>query len=123
MSSIWLFVFTGGGIGSVIRFLIQQQLNPAKTNEFPLGTFIVNLLGCLLIGLLWGWSEKATQLNHELKFFLFTGICGGFTTFSAFSQESIFLLRSGENLTLLFYVVATVITSLLLTYLGYKLLC
>ncbi len=123
MSSIWLFVFTGGGIGSVIRFLIQQQLNPAKTNEFPLGTFIVNVLGCLLIGLLWGWSEKATQLNHELKFFLFTGICGGFTTFSAFSQESIFLLRSGDNLTLLFYVVATVITSLLLTYLGYKLLC
>jgi CrcB protein len=123
MSSTWLFVFTGGGIGSVIRFLIQQQLNPAKTNEFPLGTFIVNVLGCLLIGLLWGWSEKATQLNHELKFFLFTGICGGFTTFSAFSQESIFLLRSGENLTLLFYVVATVITSLLLTYLGYKLLC
>ncbi|MEY3589815.1 MAG: hypothetical protein RL316_977 [Bacteroidota bacterium] len=123
MSSTWFFVFTGGGIGSVIRFLIQQQLNPAKTNEFPLGTFIVNVLGCLLIGLLWGWSEKATQLNHELKFFLFTGICGGFTTFSAFSQESIFLLRSGENLTLLFYVVATVITSLLLTYLGYKLLC
>jgi CrcB protein len=123
MSSTWFFVFTGGGIGSVIRFLIQQQLNPAKTNEFPLGTFIVNVLGCLLIGLLWGWSEKATQLNHELKFFLFTGICGGFTTFSAFSQESIFLLRSGETLTLLFYVVATVITSLLLTYLGYKLLC
>ena len=123
MRSTWFFVFTGGGIGSVIRFLIQQQLNPAKTNEFPLGTFIVNVLGCLLIGLLWGWSEKATQLNHELKFFLFTGICGGFTTFSAFSQESIFLLRSGENLTLLFYVVATVITSLLLTYLGYKLLC
>ena len=123
MSSTWFFVFTGGGIGSVIRFLIQQQLNPAKTNEFPLGTFIVNVLGCLLIGLLWGWSEKATQLNQELKFFLFTGICGGFTTFSAFSQESIFLLRSGENLTLLFYVVATVITSLLLTYLGYKLLC
>jgi len=123
MSSTWFFVFTGGGIGSVIRFLIQQQLNPAKTNEFPLGTFIVNVLGCLLIGLLWGWSEKATQLNHELKFFLFTGICGGFTTFSAFSQDSIFLLRSGENLTLLFYVVATVITSLLLTYLGYKLLC
>ena len=123
MSSTWFFVFTGGGIGSVIRFLIQQQLNPAKTNEFPLGTFIVNVLGCLLIGLLWGWSEKATQLNHELKFFLFTGICGGFTTFSAFSQESIFLLRTGENLTLLFYVVATVITSLLLTYLGYKLLC
>ncbi len=122
MNSTWLFVFAGGGIGSVMRFLIQQQLNPAKTNEFPLGTFIVNTLGCLLIGLLWGWSEKATQLNNELKFFLFTGICGGFTTFSAFSQESIFLLRSGETLTLLFYVVVTVITSLLLTYLGYKLL-
>ena len=122
MNSTWLFVFAGGGIGSVMRFLIQQQLNPAKTNEFPLGTFIVNTLGCLLIGLLWGWSEKATQLNNELKFFLFTGICGGFTTFSAFSQESIFLLRNGETLTLLFYIVITVITSLLLTYLGYKLL-
>ncbi|MFM1858315.1 MAG: hypothetical protein RLZ05_1375 [Bacteroidota bacterium] len=123
MNSTWLFVFAGGGIGSVMRFLIQQQLNPAKTNEFPLGTFFVNALGCLLIGLLWGWSEKATQLNNELKFFLFTGICGGFTTFSAFSQESIFLLRNGEALTLLFYIVITVITSLLLTYLGYKLLC
>ena len=122
MNSTWLFVFAGGGIGSVMRFLIQQHLNPAKTNEFPLGTFIVNALGCLLIGLLWGWSEKATQLNNELKFFLFTGICGGFTTFSAFSQESIFLLRNGETLTLLFYIVITVITSLLLTYLGYKLL-
>jgi CrcB protein len=123
MNSTWLFVFAGGGIGSVMRFLIQQQLNPARTNEFPLGTFIVNAFGCLLIGLLWGWSEKATQLNNEVKFFLFTGICGGFTTFSAFSQESIVLFRSGENLTLLFYVVMTIIISLLLTYLGYKLLC
>ena len=122
MNSSWIVVFVGGGIGSVLRFFLQQQLNSTKPADFPLGTFCVNLVGCLLIGLLWGWSEKSSWLTTDLKFFLFTGPCGGFTTFSAFSQESLQLLKVGAYQPLLIYVMGTLLASFLLTYLGYKLI-
>ena len=122
MNSSLLFVFAGGGIGSVLRYLIQQSLNSSRSDEFPFGTFSVNLLGCFLIGCLWGWSEKQPVLSPELKLLLFTGICGGFTTFSAFSQESIQLLKSGAVQPLLAYLVGTLLGSLLVTYLGHKLI-
>jgi CrcB protein len=114
-------VFIGGGLGSLVRLWIQQQLNPSQPGEFPMGTLLVNFLGCLLIGLLWGWSEKTMTLTPTIKFFLFTGICGGFTTFSAYSQESLVLFRNGQTTLFVVYTVGSIIGSLLLTLLGYKL--
>lgn len=122
MIQIATAVFIGGGLGSLLRLWIQQQFNPAQPSEFPIGTFVVNLIGCLLIGIFWGWSEKSMTLTPTLKFFLFTGICGGFTTFSAYSQESLLLLRNAQLSFFIFYVIGSVVGGMLLTYIGFRLL-
>ena len=122
MIRLILIVALGGGLGSAARFLAQRWLNPVEQGQFPTGTFLVNLTGCLIIGLLWGFSEKNQLWNDSWKLFLFTGICGGFTTFSAYSQESLTLLREGKNLLFLSYAGGTLFAGLLLTWAGYKLL-
>lgn len=98
-----LFVFLGGGIGSVLRFsigLIQAhlRLNPISTlgqTLFPWPTLTANVLGCLLIGLFYSLSSKL-DWSPELRLLLTTGLCGGFTTFSTFSNEGLQLLRTSH---------------------------
>lgn len=114
-----LIVAMGGSLGSVLRFLLQRSLTPEQQGGFPTGTWVVNLTGCLLIGLLWGLSEKSNSLNSEMKLFLFTGLCGGFTTFSAYSQEALILLRDGRFFLFLFYASSTLLGGFCLTWLGY----
>lgn len=116
-----LTVALGGGLGSVGRFLLQRGITQGQENLFPTSTLLVNLIGCLVIGLLWGLSERNNVLNEEWKLFLFTGLCGGFTTFSAYSQESISLLRDGRFNLFLCYAGTTLIVGFLLTWLGYYL--
>lgn len=115
-------VALGGAAGSVLRFLIQRALNPTMLNTFPLGTWLVNLLGSLLIGILWGISEKFDTLSEESKLLLITGICGGFTTLSALSQESILLLKDQKYSIFLVYFFTTLLGSLAATWGGYKLI-
>lgn len=98
-----LLVFLGGGIGSVLRFsikLVQTHLglNPISTlgqTIFPWPTMTANVLGCLLIGFFYSLSSR-TGMSPEVRLFLTTGLCGGFTTFSTFSSEGIDLLRGGH---------------------------
>lgn len=116
-----LIVGLGGSIGSVVRFLLQRSFTSEQHGGFPTGTLVVNLTGCLLIGLLWGLSEKSNTFNSELKLFLFTGLCGGFTTFSAYSQESLNLLRDGRFYLFLLYAGSTLLAGFCLTWLGYYL--
>jgi CrcB protein len=66
------------------------------SSGFPLGTFIVNILGCFLIGLFYSLSEKSTIINSDIKLFLTVGLCGGFTTFSTFAHENLLLLKGGD---------------------------
>ncbi|HEY0066960.1 MAG TPA: CrcB family protein, partial [Flavisolibacter sp.] len=87
----------GGGAGSMLRFLLQRAFNAS----FPYGTFIVNITGCLLIGLLWGLGRGNGSETGRLL--LVTGFCGGFTTFSAFTQESVELLEQHKAFTFLAY--------------------
>ena len=89
-------VLLGGGIGSVVRYLLSYFLTRNSTTQFPWATFIANGLGCLLIGLLFGYIQKNNVQNETLKLLLITGFCGGFTTFSTFSLENIHLNKSSE---------------------------
>lgn len=92
-----LLVGVGGAIGSMARYKLSGLvLHFAIDWRFPLPTFVVNLAGCLGAGLLWGLAEKHNLLSSSLRLLIFTGLLGGFTTFSAFSLETVYLLRKNE---------------------------
>jgi len=94
-----IFVGFGGFIGSVLRYLVSGWIHHIfNTDSFPIGTAIVNIIGCLIIGLLGGWAEHLQAFNSHTRLFLFLGLLGGFTTFSAFGYETIALLRDKEIL-------------------------
>ena len=107
-------VAIGGALGTMLRYMVQKAFNVS----FPTGTFAVNLIGCFLAGVVWAGYVKG--LNAPLYFFLMTGLCGGFTTFSAFSVESIQMALSGKWLLFLFYVLGSTLGGLLATFIGYK---
>ena len=116
-----LIVAIGGAIGSVARYRLSGLvLHHAVDWKFPIGTFVVNVLGCLVAGLLAGLVEKYEFFSADMRLFLFTGIAGGFTTFSAFSLETLFLLRRGEVGIAALYVVLSVLLGLLAMWLAFK---
>ncbi|WP_437396981.1 fluoride efflux transporter CrcB [Flagellimonas lutimaris] len=110
-------VFLGGGFGSVLRYLISKPLNPLFHNFF-LGTFLVNIIGCLLIGLFLGLSAKGHILTYNNTLFLATGFCGGFTTFSAFAFEKHSFLKNGDLLNLAIYMISSIGIGVLAVVLG-----
>jgi CrcB protein len=115
-----LLVGLGGGAGSISRYLFQRWMNNVYPHHFPWGTFGVNIIGCFLIGIFWGLSFKSFDTNESWKLFLMVGLCGGFTTFSAFTLEGIGLIKE-QRLALFFaYVAGSVILGLLATYTGMK---
>lgn len=111
-----LYIALGGAIGSVLRYLTSQVLS--KYEGFPYGTFAANAIGCLLIGLFFGYFEKQNALSQDLKFFLITGLCGGYTTFSTFSNENIQLLHNNQIGTALFYTASSIVIGFTATWLG-----
>ena len=117
-----LIVGLGGGVGSILRYLCQKWIYAIYPHHFPWGTLAVNLAGCFLIGLLWGITFKTFDSNENWKLFLMVGLCGGFTTFSAFTLEGIGLLREHRLFLFISYVAASVILGLILTYVGMKMI-
>jgi fluoride exporter len=104
-----LLVALGGALGAVARWKLGGLvLQHTIDGRFPASTFLVNLLGCLVAGLLAGLATKLDMLSHEARLFLFTGLLGGFTTFSAFGIETVALLRRGEMGIASAYVIASV---------------
>ena len=93
----FLLVFLGGGLGSILRYWISKNLNSYYSN-FYLGTFLVNIIGCLLIGILVGLTLKHNYITQNQTLLLATGFCGGFTTFSTFALESNILLKESSIL-------------------------
>ena len=115
---IILLIGVGGGIGSIGRYLIQVLITRHFASTFPAGTLVVNITGCFIIGLLFGLVNRHAWLTLEWRLFLITGICGGYTTFSSFSYESISLIREGNYLYFLSYVLLSVALGLLATFGG-----
>lgn len=113
-----LIVGLGGFIGTVARFMIARYFQLNFTSVFPWSTFIVNIIGCLLIGVIYGISEKGQVLSPEIRLFLTVGICGGFTTFSTFSNDSFLLMRDLEWIRFALYTTLSVFIGLMAVYVG-----
>lgn len=113
-----LFVGFGGFIGSVARYILSGTINKWFPTSFPLGTFIVNVAGCLLIGIVYGVANRLGWMTHKWMLFLATGICGGFTTFSAFAYEGFRLIETSAYWTFAGYTLLTVIVCLFAVFLG-----
>ncbi|WP_330948398.1 fluoride efflux transporter CrcB [Thermomonas sp. LB-4] len=122
MKSI-LLVGPGGFIGSIARYKLGGLvLHLTSQERFPYSTFAVNVLGCLVIGLLAGLTEWYELFGPDTRLFLFTGLLGGFTTFSAFGLDAVFLVRRGELLVAALYAGASVVLGITAVWLGLKLI-
>ena len=112
-----LLVFLGGGFGSVLRFIIGKWLNNSE-NGIPYGTFLVNILGSLLIGIILGLASKNNNLSESQILLLATGFCGGFTTFSTFAYENQVFLKSGDFTSFALYTVLSFVIGFLAVFGG-----
>ncbi|HEY1268437.1 MAG TPA: fluoride efflux transporter CrcB [Candidatus Binatia bacterium] len=93
-------VGVGGFLGSILRYLLSGWVHKTLASDwFPYGTLAVNVIGCLLIGFLAGVEEKHSLFTADVRLFIFIGIVGGFTTFSAFAYETVLLARNAQMLT------------------------
>lgn len=108
----------GGAVGSVLRYYSGQFISKNYPGQIPLGTLIVNLLGCLLIGILLGYFAKNQGLSNEWKLLLVTGFCGGYTTFSTFAAENITLIQNQQVSQAILYIGLSVLLGLAAVYFG-----
>jgi CrcB protein len=114
-----LLVAAGGMLGSALRYLVSVYVSAQNWSLFPWATFVVNVSGSFIIGLVIGYSLRNPEFEAAWKPLLATGVCGGFTTFSAFSNESFILLKQQHYSVLLLYIVASLVLSITATAAGY----
>ncbi|MFM8912289.1 MAG: fluoride efflux transporter CrcB [Flammeovirgaceae bacterium] len=104
-----IFVFLGGGLGSVIRFALGRWVNSFHQHHFPWGTFAANVMACLAVGFLIGLADHKQMITPAARVFWVVGFCGGFSTFSTFSAETLSLMQSGFTFSSVSYVIASVV--------------
>lgn len=115
---IW-YIALGGALGGAARFLVSRAAQEWTALAFPIGTLIVNVLGALVLGFFVRFSMETPAVSPEMRAFLTTGLCGGFTTFSAFSYETVAQIEDGNYRRAALYVAASVIGSLVAVYAGF----
>ena len=113
-----LIVGIGGGIGSIARFLSQKGAERFMDSSFPMGTFLINILGSLIIGIVYALSERGNLLTPEVRLFLTVGLCGGFTTFSTFSYDNFNMISEKLWQYLILNVGGSIFFGILAVYLG-----
>ncbi len=114
-----LLIGLGGFAGSVARYFVSKLNLQLDFFSIPVGTFLVNIAGSFLIGFFTGISDKSLILTMEMRMFLMVGLCGGFTTFSTFTNENLMLMRNGQFGVMLLYTAASVIIGFTAVYFGY----
>jgi CrcB protein len=112
------YIGLGGAIGSVLRYLTSVLVAKYWNQSFPLATFLTNVLGCFIIGIIIGLLEKNNLANGNLKWFLVTGFCGGYTTFSTFGLENHSLLQSNQSLLAFSYIALSVVLGIFAVWFG-----
>ncbi|MFM2232970.1 MAG: fluoride efflux transporter CrcB [Bacteroidota bacterium] len=113
-----LLVLAGSAAGGSVRYITSLMIHSKNTTQFPLGTFLINLIGCFIIGMIYAIASRNATTGSEIKLLLATGFCGGFTTFSAFAFENLELFKSGQYLTALLYIILSVVLGILAVILG-----
>ena len=114
-----LLIGFGGFIGSVFRYFVSKLNLSIDLWSIPVGTLLVNIIGSFLIGFLTGIADKSALLTVEWRMFLMVGLCGGFTTFSTFTNENLTLLHSGQIASVLLYTGLSITLGLTAVFLGY----
>ncbi|MGB4864022.1 MAG: fluoride efflux transporter CrcB [Tepidiformaceae bacterium] len=114
----YLWVMAGAVVGAPLRYFIGTHFPGSNWGSIPVGTYFVNITGCLLIGLVLGFAEARDSLPREARLLLVTGFLGSYTTFSAFGYETYDLARTDELFRAIFYVVASVVAGVLAAWAG-----
>jgi CrcB protein len=119
----WIAVAVGGAIGSVGRFWLASAMTVLTGPRFPWGTLLINVLGSFVIGLVAGYTltPGRVAMHPDIRIFLMTGVCGGFTTFSAFSLQTLELMQTGDVVPALGYAAGSVVLCVIGTYCGWLL--
>lgn len=119
--SFWNVLIVGAGscLGGMARFLVSRAMAAVCHTAFPWGTFLVNVIGCFIIGLVYGFIDKGFHLSDEMRLFITVGFCGGFTTFSTFMHENYLLFSGSQHFTVILYALVSAIVGFAMVYLAY----
>lgn len=118
MTSLF-WVFIGGGLGSLVRYSFWHLLKEVDT-DYPVATWAANIISCFILGALWAWTAK-NSTSESFRLLLLTGFCGGFSTFSTFTLESILLLQNGNLAAAMINIILSVVVCMLSLWLGVRL--
>jgi fluoride exporter len=113
-----ILIFIGGGLGSIVRFGIGKRISSLHNTHFPYGTLIANILACFVVGFVIGLADHKQIISPQAKLFWAVGFCGGFSTFSTFSAETISLIQNGFHLSSLLYIISSLVLCVTMTFLG-----